>query len=260
MIARRHFDMTLRRSIASVAPMQSSRFLPGSVLVQVQPGARAILDNADVVARRDTSLPTKTGRVRIPSSARTSALAARRSCGGFVSCRRRFDSDRGLDDAGVADRKVAALYADGCGFESCHRLDSDHSSVAKRYCARLLTEEVHVRVVPLELVRVRPTGEAAAFQAVPGEFDSRRPLDARAVQRLNVGLTCRRSLVRFQPRARRRVLPAGLGIRALNPATRVRFPYTTRTRWTPSSNGSGFEITNLRMVVRVHPESRRLGP
>ena len=79
--------------------------------------------------------------------------------------------------------------------------------------------------------RARPTGEASAFQAVPGEFDSRRPLAARAL---------------------RRVLPAGRGIRALNPATRVRFPHTTPT---PSSNGSGSEITNLRMTVRVRPES-----
>ena len=56
-------------------------------------------------------------------------------------------------------------------------------------------------------VRAKPTGEASAFQAVPGEFDSRRPLDARAVQWLNAGLTCRRSLVRSQPRAPGRVLP-----------------------------------------------------
>ncbi len=45
---------------------------------------------------------------------------------------------------------------------------------------------------------------------------------------------------------------SGPGIRALNPATRVRFPYTTPT---PSSNGSGSETTNLRMAVRVRPES-----
>jgi hypothetical protein len=43
-------------------------------------------------------LPTKTRRVRIPSSA-PSALAARRSCGCLVSGWRRFDSDRGLDRA-----------------------------------------------------------------------------------------------------------------------------------------------------------------
>ena len=54
---------------------------------------------------------------------RSIALAARRSCGGPVNRGRRFDSDRGLD----------------------------HSSVAKRHCARLLTEEVQVRVLPLEL-------------------------------------------------------------------------------------------------------------
>ena len=185
--------MTLRRRIASVAPMQSSRFLPGSVLVQVQPGAPAILDNADEVARRDTSLPTKTRRVRIPSSARRGALAARRSCGGFVSRRCRFDSDRGLDDAGVADRKAAALYADGCGFESCHRLEW-------------------------------------------------------------------RSLVRSQPRAPRRVLlvaqESGLSIRQHGFDSRTRHAVAA----TPSSNGSGSEITNLRMVVRVHPESQSLGP
>ena len=33
------------------------------------------------------------------------------------------------------------------------------------------------------MMRTWPTGEAAVFQTVPGEFDSRRPLDARAVQR-----------------------------------------------------------------------------
>ena len=58
--------VTRRRGIASVARMQSSRFLPGSVLVQVQPEAPF-------------------------------ALAARRSCSGFVIRRRRFNSDRGLD-------------------------------------------------------------------------------------------------------------------------------------------------------------------
>ena len=100
---------------------------------------------------------------------------------------------------------------------------------------------------------MRPTGEAAAFQAVPGEFDSRSPLHARAVQWLNAGLTCRRSLVRFQPRVPRRVLPDGKEPGLSNRTTRVRLPYTTLA--TPSSNGSGSEITNLRMVVRVHPES-----
>lgn len=76
-------------------------------------------------------------------------------------------------------------------------------------------------------------------------------------------MTCRRSLVRSQPRA-----PSGTkscsssrpGNRALNPATRVRLPYTTLSPKTPSSNGSGSEITNLRMAVRVRPESRRIGP
>lgn len=96
-----------------------------------------------------------------PAVRSTTALAARRSCGGFVSRWRRFDSDRGLDglsDAGVADRKAAALYAERCGFESRRRLD-DHSSVAKRYCARLLTEMVQVRVLPLEL-ELYDAGEA----------------------------------------------------------------------------------------------------
>ena len=46
------------------------------------------------------------------------------------------------------------------------------------------------------------------------------------------------------------------GNRALNPATRVRLPYTTPALKTPSSNGPGSEIPNLRMAVRVRPESR----
>lgn len=87
-----------------------------------------------------------------------------------------------------------------------------------------------------------------------GAWQSAVDEDARAVQRLNAGLTYRRSLVRSQPRALTcRVLPTGQGIRFLTPATRVRLPYTIPT--TPSSNGSGSEITNLRMVVRIHPES-----
>ena len=47
------------------------------------------------------------------------------------------------------------------------------------------------------------------------------------------------------------------GNRALNPVTRVRLPYTTPARKTPSSNGPGSESPNLRMAVRVRPESRR---
>jgi hypothetical protein len=91
------------------------------------------------------------------------------------------------------------------------------ASVARMQSSRFLPGSVLVQVQPEARVRARPTGEAAAFQAVPGGFDSHRPLDARAVQRLNAGPTRRRSLVRSQPRAPRRVLPGGQGTRSLTP-------------------------------------------
>ncbi len=175
MIARRHFDMTLRRSIASVAPMKSSRFLPGSVLVQVQPGhsrsetrgrgrlARHFVANEDQAGSnpvvRSNNCPRSTTVVwrfrKPPASVRFRPRARRRRC------------SRSEGSRPVRGVMRVRLLSPARG---------DHSSVAKRHCARLLTEEVQVRVLPLELVRVRPTGEAAAFQAAPGEFDSRRPL------------------------------------------------------------------------------------
>jgi len=105
--------------------------------------------------------------------------------------------------------------------------------------------------------RTGSLGATLRSQRSLGGFETRRPLHARAVQRVNAGSTCRRSLVRSQPRAPRSCSSSGQGNRALNPGTRVRFPYTTLSmfRTTPSSNGSGSEITNFRMVVRVHPGS-----
>jgi hypothetical protein len=135
------------RCIAFVAPMQSSRLLPGSVLVQVQPEA-----------------PLRTR----PLGA---ALRCQRRSGGFESRRPpEFQRSKTVLRSAVNRGGVGSSPAAGA-------------------------------------VRAKPTGEASAFQAVPGEFDSRRPLHARAVQWVNAGLTCRRSLVRSQPRVPGRVLP-----------------------------------------------------
>jgi hypothetical protein len=71
-----------------------------------------------------------------------------------------------------------------------------------------------VRFRPRARARVRPTGEAAAFQAAPGELDSRCPLGSRRSPGALI-TSCSSS---------------GRGIRVLNPATRVRFPYTTRCK------------------------------
>ena len=80
-------------------------------------------------------------------------------------------------------------------------------------------------------MRVWPTGEATVFQTAPGEFDSRRPLQMRAqFSGLNAGSTRRRSLVRFQPRAHRRVLSV-----ARNPAS-----HAGNTGSTPVHDTSGW--------------------
>ena len=131
------------------------------------------------------------------------------------------------------------------------------ASVARMQSSRFLPGSVLVQVQPEARSRVRPTGEAAVFQAVPGEFDSHRPLDARAVQRLNAGPTRRRSLVRSQPcvptntSCSSRGKEPGFSFRENTGST----PVHDTSRMTPSSNGSGSEFTNLRTVVRVHPES-----
>jgi hypothetical protein len=80
---------------------------------------------------------------------------------------------------------------------------------------------------PRASVRFRP-------RARP-RFD--RIANARAVQRMNAGVTCRRSLVRSQPRAPMSCSSSRPGNRALNPVTWVRLPYTTPASKTPSSNG-----------------------
>jgi hypothetical protein len=74
----------------------------------------------------------------------------------------------------------------------------------------------------------RNSGDAPAFQAVQGGFDSHRPLHARVDQWQIAGTTPRR-LAGSIPAARTvcRALPAGLGIPPLTRATRVRFPCTT---------------------------------
>jgi hypothetical protein len=137
-----------------------------------------------------------------------------------------------------------------------HAASLRHASVAPRQSSRFLPGSVLVRVQPEARLRVRPTGEVPAPRAEPGEFDSHDPLHARAVQRLNAGVTCRRSLVRSQPRARPShvVFFQRQGPRFLTPGNTGSTPVHD-TLPTPSSNGSGSEITNLRMVVRVHPES-----
>ena len=128
--------------------------------------------------------------------------------------------------ASVAQRRVLGSYPRRCWFKSNRRHHADEA-------ARRGTS------LPTKIRRVRIPSSAP-----------RCPRSTKVVQLPRKRL----ALVRFRPRARtRRVRPAGQGYRALNTATRVRFPYTTPT---PSSNGSGSEITNLRMVVRVHSESR----
>jgi hypothetical protein len=80
-------------------------------------------------------------------------------------------------------------------------------------------------------MRTRPLGAALRCQRRSGGFESRRPLQRPRSTKVVQLPRKRLASVRFRPRAR----------------------YTTPT---PSSNGSGSEITNLRMVVRVHSESR----
>jgi hypothetical protein len=127
-----------------------------------------------------------------------------------------------------------------------HRAQRDACDVA---AARLRSSNAEQPVLTRKCVGSSPTGGTFV-----GELDAHHPLDARAVQRLNAGSTCRRSLVRSQPRAPRRVLPE-----ARNPvfySGKHGFDSVCDTsRTTPSSNGSGSEFTNLRTVVRVHPES-----
>src|SRR4051794_40994827 len=118
--------------LASVAPRQSIRFLPGSVLVQVQPEARC-------------------GRGR------------------WV---RRF----------VADEVQAG----------------SNPAVRSTMCPRSTKVVSQPRKLRVS-VRFRPRARSRAD----------RIADARAVQRVNAGVTCRRSLVRSQPCAPGRVLPAG---------------------------------------------------
>jgi hypothetical protein len=54
--------------------------------------------------------------------------------------------------------------------------------------------------------RTGSLGATLRSQRSLGGFETRRPLHARAVQRVNAGSTCRRSLVRSQPRARSHVV------------------------------------------------------
>jgi hypothetical protein len=143
-----------------------------------------------------------------------------------------------------------------------HATSLRHASVARMQSSRFLPGSVLVQVQPGARLRVRPTGEAAVFQAVPGEFDPHHPLDARAVQRLNAGPTRRRSLVRSQPRAPRRVLPE-----ARNPVSHSgKHGFDSRTRYVLARlrllmdqdlslriSGRWFEST------RSHPIGRDLG-
>ena len=160
-----------------------------------------------------------------------------------------------------------------------------HASVAPRQSSRFLPGSVLVQVQPGARLRVRPTGEVPAPRAEPGEFDSHDPLHACALFACaDTRLTCfaglrllrsrhvasryglssaveRRSdvpeIAGSTPAVRtkqlRRVLPE-----ARNPVShsgKHGFESHTRCLMAPSSNGSGSEFTNLRMVVRVHPES-----
>ena len=171
-----------RRCIASVAPMQSSRFLPGSVLVQAQPEARRGRGRS---ARHFVANEDQAGSNPVVRSTRPrSTKVVRRS------------------------RKPRASVR----FRPRARSRVDHSGVAKRYCARPLTEEVLVRLQPLEL-RGR------------GRLARRQPCKQGT---LMIGL--------FQ-------------------ASSILVARSMHTTPTPSSNGSGSETTNLRMAVRVRPES-----
>jgi hypothetical protein len=78
------------------------------------------------------------------------------------------------------------------------------------------------------LMRTRPLGAALRCHRRSGGFESRRPLQRPRSTKVVQLPRKRLASVRFRPRALA----------------------------TLSSNGSGSEITNLRMVVRVHPESR----
>jgi hypothetical protein len=112
-----------------------------------------------------------------------------------------------------------------------------HCLRSSKQSSRFLPGSVLVRVQPEAPSRARPTGEAAVFQAVPGEFDSRSPL-AGSIQAAR-STSCSSSRQ---------------GTRSLTPDNTGSTPVHD-TCTAPSSNGSGSEITNLRMVVRVHPES-----
>jgi hypothetical protein len=122
-------------------------------------------------------------------------------------------------------------------------------------------------------MRVKPSGEAAVFQAVPGVFDSRHPLEcacsseaerhldkvdaAGAIPATRTTVVARHgarlALMREAKAVSRQTRLAvtmlcsssGPGIWLLTPATRVRFPHTTRIvsasvrtihKMTPSSN------------------------
>jgi hypothetical protein len=221
------FDMTLRRCIASVAPMQSSRFLPGSVLVQVQPGARAIrqrgrgrsarhfVANEDQAGSnpvvRSSERPRSTTVVwrsrKPPASVRFRPRARRRRCS-------RSEGSRFV----CGRMRVRILSPARCG--SFQRSKTVLRSAVTREGARS-SRAAGARCGRGRLARRQPS---KLFQASS-------ILVARSMRARSSAVERRPDVPEIAgsiPAARTTsCCSSGPGIRALNPATRVRFPYTT---------------------------------